>query len=104
MSGFEPSSDDVVLMKASENLISGTSTYKINQLKDTLQQYLRSISSAAPTWLGDGVECQFLKAQEGGGWKKGKIRLRVEIVPDEPEPSPDANFLDDLRKDISPEQ
>jgi len=104
MSGFEPSSDDVVLMKASENLISNTSTYQISQLKETIRQYFSRLINAPPTWLEEGVECQFLKAQEGGGWKKGKIRLRVEIVPDEPEPSPDANFLDDLRKDISPEQ
>jgi len=113
MSGFEPSSDDVVLMNASDNLMSNTSTYKINQLKNTLREYLKAFSKSAATWLEDGVECQFLEAQAGGGWKKGKIRLRVEIVLDEPEPKsepelepkdPDANFLDSLRADNNPQQ
>jgi len=76
----------------------------VNQLLNALQEQLNALSASVPTWIEDGVECQFLKAQEGGGWKKGKIRLRVEIVPDVPEPSPDAIFLNSLRTDINPQQ
>ena len=93
------------------------STCRINQLKHTVKERLKGLFNAAPTWLEEGINCQFLDAQAGGGWKKGKIRLRVEIVLDEPEPEPepepeaipepldpDSNFLDSLRKDINSEQ
>jgi hypothetical protein len=104
MNGFEPSRDDVVLLDLKDSLIRGVPTHSINQLLNALQEQLNALSASVPTWIEDGVECQFLKAQEGGGWKKGKIRLRVEIVPDVPEPSPDAIFLDSLRTDIRPQQ
>ncbi len=115
MDAFEPSRDDVVMFDLKDSLIRNVPTHRINQLLNTLQQQIKPLSDSAPTWIAGGVECQFFKAQEGGGWKKGKIRLRVEIIPDEPEPEPepetlpepldpDSNFLDSLRKDIRPEQ
>lgn len=33
-------------------------------------------------WTHDGVECLYLNTQ-GGGWKKGKVHIRLEFVPDE---------------------
>jgi len=101
MSGFEPSRDDVVMLDVKESLVRGVPTHRINQLLTTLEEHLKPLSTSASNWIGDGVNCQFLKAQEVGGWKKGKMRLRVEIVPDEPEPSPDAKFLDELRKETN---
>ncbi len=37
--------------------------------------------------FGDGVTCEVLKIGAKGGWKKGKVRIRVslEFCPDEPE-------------------
>lgn len=65
--------------------------------------------------LGDGGEAHCLPAS-GGGWRKGKIRLRVEFIPDEPDPEPEAEEqevtiesmpvlpaspLDDLRAELN---
>lgn len=67
--------------------------------------------------LGDGGEAHCLP-EAGGGWRKGKIRLRVEFIPDEPEPEPEpepeeqeatiestpalpASPLDDLRAELN---
>ena len=30
------------------------------------------------------MECELLSASLGGGWKKGKVRIRFEFVEDEP--------------------
>ncbi|WP_206815910.1 KGK domain-containing protein [Chroococcus sp. FPU101] len=42
----------------------------------------------------DGVECEILSPN--AGWKKGKIRVTLEFIPDEPE-----SILDDIRQTIS---
>lgn len=103
MSGFEPSSDDVISMELSESLVTNNPTFKVSQLQRNLRDRMGN-AITTQTWMGDGAKCQLLRASTGKGWQKGKIRIRFEFVPDEPEPSPDENFLDDLRKDINPEQ
>lgn len=52
------------------------------QLKQGLHAFLRPVTS---DWLDSGVECRILRVS-GGGWQKGKLRLRLEFVPDEPPP------------------
>lgn len=58
---------------------------------------------ASQDWLSEsGVRCKVLRTQ-GGGWKTGKIRFRLEFVPDEPEvPQPKApnSPLADLRSQL----
>ncbi len=103
MSAFYLDPDDVISMQPSASLVPSNATFKINQLKKTLQDRI-GYNTGIQAWMEDGVECELLSASKGKGWQKGKIRIRIEFVPNEPEPSPDANFLDDLRKDISPEQ
>lgn len=58
-------------------------------------------------WNKEGVEAEVLDT-ESGGWKKGKVRMRVvlEFCPDEPEESQinnnsENNSLNDIRKTIS---
>ena len=84
-----------------------------------LKDRFKNIFNTGSLVLDEGVDCQFLDAQAGGGWKKGKIRLRVEIVLDEPEPEPepepesepesepistDPNSLDSLRAELHSKQ
>ena len=88
-------------MQPSASLVTSNATFKINQLKKTLRD---RVGSDIQAWMEDGVECELLSASKGKGWQQGKIRIRIEFVPNEPEPSPDTNFLDDLRKDIATEQ
>ncbi|MBW4549050.1 MAG: hypothetical protein KME25_32295 [Symplocastrum torsivum CPER-KK1] len=104
MSEFYLDPDDVISMKQQESLVGNNATFKIDQLEKRFRDMMGGTNPTTQGWMRDGVECEFLSASTGKGWQKGKIRVRFEFVPDEPEPSPDANFLDDLRKDITTEQ
>jgi hypothetical protein len=78
---------------------SGEHTYRVNELLDIIKQVFTKIKAGSylAQCLEDGGECQVLKSN-GGGWKTGKIRIRIEFIPDHPEPlrSP----LDDLRAEL----
>lgn len=91
MTDFQLNSDDVVSMNSQYSLGAG-SIFKFVSLKQAFKNHL---GSYAPQWLDDGIECEILTTS-GGGWRKAKMRLRVEIVLDEPdEPTPGA--LDAVR-------
>ncbi|AFY43642.1 KGK domain-containing protein [Nostoc sp. PCC 7107] len=47
----------------------------------------------------DGLKCQVLFANEIG-WKPGKVRIRLEFIPDEPKVPPQESPLDDLRSNL----
>jgi len=68
------------------------------------------LQSAAMNWLGEplnrwvqerGIECEVLQV-EGGGWQKGKIRFRMEFIPETAPALPqDPNSpLADLRSNL----
>lgn len=78
---IEPHDDDVISMEPASSLIQ-TNTFKASQLIESLKAYLGA-GSVSSAWLGEGVNCEFLQSTVGGGWQKGKIRLRLEFVPDE---------------------
>jgi hypothetical protein len=95
----------------------------LNGDTETARRLFRNINRANPgrsiDWClekaihdEEGIECEFLKASTGGGWQKGKIRVRefslhlefVPDVPDEPEPSPDTTALAPLSELLNPDQ
>jgi hypothetical protein len=54
----------------------------------------------------DGIKCEILRVS-GGGWQKGKLRFRLEFIPDDPaafeQPKPvrqESSPLDDLRSEL----
>jgi len=54
-------------------------------------------------WAEDGVECEVIGSKIGG-WKKGRVRVCLEFIPDEPEPKPveePESPLDDLRQQVA---
>jgi hypothetical protein len=59
------------------------------------------------SWFSrDGMECEILRVS-GGGWQKGKLRFRLEFIPDNPaafeKPKPtnqESSPLDDLRIEL----
>ncbi|MEH2280647.1 MAG: KGK domain-containing protein [Nostoc sp.] len=62
-------------------------------------------------WFGEGVSCRVLFAT-GGGWQKGRLSLRLEFIPNEPEvpqqspsivSSEPVSPLADLRSQLNPE-
>lgn len=81
---------DVIHMESSENLGSG-STSRISEIRKDIEHRF----SYQQQWVSeDGAECELL--QEGGKWQKGRIRLKLEFVPDKEE-SP----LDEFRSDLN---
>ncbi len=109
MSTAEPDGDDVVSMQAIGNFMRA-GIVKVNKIDQNLKAVLRDHSHSH--LFKEGVECEFLKASTGGGWQKGRFRVRevcirfefIPDVPDEPEPSPDSSALAPLPEPLNPEQ
>jgi hypothetical protein len=77
---IELNNDDVVSMKSEYSVI-GSNLFKLGWFKGGLER----ISGALSKWISDGVDCEILSVN-GGGWQKGKLHLRLEFIPDEPDP------------------
>jgi hypothetical protein len=82
--------DDVLSMNANENPVY-TPTIKVSQV---LQKIRSSIGSSINEWTETGAECEVLRASTAG-WRKGKVRLCIEFVPDEPEDETQQAQLED---------
>lgn len=81
MSDFQLNDDDVVSMNSQYSWGAG-GLFKFGWLKQKLKEYL---GASVLQWFNDGIECEVLTASSGG-WKKGKLFLRLELVLDKPEP------------------
>jgi KGK domain len=90
--------EDVVSMDQDAN-VAGASTSTVEELMERVRHLVHRNSNLqedkASDWVAKGVVCKLLLAQ-GGGWQKGKIRLRLEFIPDQPR-----SELDDLRSQLS---
>ncbi len=69
---------DVISMDAAKSLI-GLEVFKANQLPAGLKE--RWGTNAIEQWLNEGIDCEVL-GETGGGWRKGKIRFRLEFIPE----------------------
>ncbi|MEH1802157.1 MAG: KGK domain-containing protein [Nostoc sp.] len=101
------SAKDVVSVAQNSINSSPTSTVRelMERLKFSLHGNYDGQKQTAIGWVENGVPCELLSAQ-GGGWQKGRIRIRFEFVPDEPTPLIPPNStspLDDLRSQLNPE-
>lgn len=85
--------DDVVNIDGSLNLV-GTQTCKASTLLEWLKTRLPD-TSLHVSLVGDGAKCEVL-FPDGKGWKKGKVRLSLEFIPEEID-SP----LDELREKLN---
>ena len=96
MGKFEPSSDDVVSMVSPQPIV-GLRMFTVGQLVEVLKRNLL----VSDKDLDKGALCSLLCANQGGGWKKGKIRVRlvVEFLSDEPV-QPEKSEEPDLWSDI----
>jgi len=90
-------------------------TYKVSEFMQALIPLVKGRNYAwtedRVNWFSQGVPCEVLKL-DAKGWRKGKVRLAIEFLPDEPEveETPAANEiaqpespLDDLRQMINQE-
>ncbi len=89
--------DDVISVDRSNDLLSG-STFRVKEVTNEIVDRLRVRANRC--WLEDGVNCEMLN-HKTGGWKKGKIRISLEFIPDEPEPQNLESPLDDLREQVN---
>lgn len=81
---------------------------KLYELISGLNQWALACKNGEYIWFSEGCKCEILRTK-GGGWQKGKLRFRLEFIPDNPEafiepaysvekpPSP----LEDLRSDLN---
>lgn len=98
---------DVVSIAGSFALSFGlASTFKSIELIDAARNWVvekLSTSGSYSQWLTrDGIKCQVLSAN-GNGWEAGRVRLRIEFIPDKPEPVKPVHPispLDDLRSSL----
>lgn len=115
--GFELNNDDVVTvgnLTNSMRTFGAGSTFKIGDLLSLVKSWAIGTGGTANPWhqwfIEDGLKCQILQAK-GGGWQKGRIRFRLEFIPDNPEafidkPTPEDkpnSPLDDLRAKLNNE-
>ncbi|MBD2491127.1 KGK domain-containing protein [Aulosira sp. FACHB-615] len=81
------------------------STFKAGELIEAARSWIAKSgheTCSYSTWLRlDGLRCDVL-SPSGGGWKSGRVRFRIEFIPDEPETKPDEPIspLADLRADL----
>lgn len=99
---FFLSDQDVVSMAVDKNFAK-TTTSTVTELKQGMIR--QCLGDALSTWVTAGVNCQIL-LESGGGWQKGKIRLRLEFIPDNPPPPKPSGCcstnsqLGDFRSDV----
>lgn len=101
MSNLDLDNTDVVTMNPNGSFTE-TSTFQAFELRDAITKHLGKFRQ----WFDYGMECKVLRAS-GGGWKKGKLRLRLEFIPDVPEKKPDLEPTpdqDSLKTDLYPDQ
>ncbi len=55
---------------------------RIGQLISGVRGWALSNNKASAWFSEEGCKCEILRTQ-GGGWQKGKIRFRLEFIPDE---------------------
>lgn len=94
---------------AQDTNLTGASTSTGEELMETVVNLVFQNTSLqqdeAEAWAANGVNCKVLLTQ-GGGWQKGKIRIRFEFVPDKATPTKpliptnSSSPLDDLRSHL----
>jgi len=84
--------DDVLSMVPTANPVNNR-TVKVSQV---LQKIRETVGNPIYEWIEPGepgAECEVLRASTAG-WRKGRLRLRVEFIPDKPEPPQQAQLED----------
>jgi len=82
MKPFSPSDDDVLRgVKFQDEVIT------FRALKGALRNKLQArqdggIDPINSSLMGDGYLCELLSSVIGGGWRKGKLKINIEFIPD----------------------
>lgn len=105
--GFKPiDSEEVVSVQVPDKLFMDYPMFKVGQLVSKIQFMVQGFGAydaqKTKNWFSEGIDCEIFQLG-AKGWKKGKVRIRlsVEFLSDEPEPSQFESPLDDIRKKIN---
>lgn len=78
--------DDVVNIEASKSFI-GATTFTVSEvgleLAKLISEKMKTTSDFGKQWGQIGIPCRVLQASHQG-WTKGKVRITLEFIPDEP--------------------
>lgn len=74
-----PNPDDVVSFQNALTIAGDSRICKIQSLRDGLKKRLNG--DEIKLARDEGLDCEYLSA-DGGGWKRGKLVLRLEFVPE----------------------
>lgn len=78
--------NDVIKPDANFNLIGylsggGSEIFTADKLT---QLFENNFGETITPWLSDeGVECEVIRANRAQGWEKGKIRIKIEFIPND---------------------
>lgn len=87
-------SDEVIsLNEWKDRVVVSHKTFKVSEFIYGLLEKMDHDAEKRIKWK-EGVECEVLSPNTG--WKKGKIRVTLEFIPEESE-----SILDDIRQTIS---
>jgi hypothetical protein len=83
---IELHNDDVISM-ASGDSITSSPTFLVEEFLQKWKSKFIGNGGHRQTeyfyFLDEGIACKTLSADGGSGWKKGRIRFRLEFIPDE---------------------
>ena len=91
MSQFNLNDDDVIHIDSGSGLV-GAPTFRVVQTKRRIAEATHCLGPNIERWAKDGVRCEILRP--GENWRRGKVRLQVEFIPDEPDEPSDPNQSD----------
>ncbi len=90
--------DDVVSMDE-EISFTGNTTSTCGELIESLKDLAFGENTSQRNETVDGITCKVLLVK-GGGWQKGRLRLRLDFLPDEPQVPQPESPLADLRSHL----
>jgi hypothetical protein len=106
MKGFSLNRDDVVYLDENKSPLG--KTFKVIEMTVNLINRLgrEYDTNTLNAWVHDGLLCEVMRV-DSLGWKRGRVKLSLEFIPDEPEqetalllPSQVESPLDDLRAEL----
>jgi hypothetical protein len=87
--GFTPLNDDEVLFVDRGRVLMTNPTFKVSEFLDQLAQAVSDREGEwtedNEAWFEDGCECEALRFNAGGGWQRGRVRIRLEFAPSKPQ-------------------
>ncbi len=86
MNGSSLNKDDVVNIELNRSFV-GATTFTVGEACEKLARFIGDKNNytgeVCKQWR-EGIECRVLRT-DSKGWKKGKVRISLEFIPDKPD-------------------